>query len=78
MERVRERAGHGGHDIADDVVRRRFPHSLRHLMRDYAPLCDLTVCLDNSQSEPKLIFARSREGVTIYNREIHETLERMK
>lgn len=47
-------------------------------MRDYAPLCDLTVCLDNSQPEPELIFARSREGVTIYNREIYEALERMK
>ena len=78
VERVRERAGHGGHDIAEDVVRRRFPRSLRHLMRDYMPLCDFTVCLDNSQPEPKLIFAGSREGVKVYSQEIYKTLERVK
>ncbi|MCC7166706.1 MAG: zeta toxin [Rhodospirillales bacterium] len=77
VERVHERASHGGHTIAENVVRRRFPRSLRHLMQDYAPLCDLTVCLDNSRAEPALVFARSREGVTIYNRDIHESLERM-
>lgn len=62
VERVRERVRHGGHDIPETVIARRFVRGLRHMLDDYAPICDFTVCLDNSRSPPGPIFVRQRDS----------------
>lgn len=78
VERVRERVRHGGHDIPDPVIARRFVRGLRHMLDDYAPICDLTICLDNSRSPPGPIFVRSAAGLEIDDPRLFQQLEAMR
>lgn len=75
VARVRERVRDGGHDIPESVIRRRFERSLRGLMREYGPICDSVDCFDNSGDPPRLIFARSEDGLDVRNRDIVAALE---
>ena len=68
IERVAERVRHGGHDIPLDSLKRRYPRSLYNLLHLYAPICDTTVCLDNSDEIPTIIFTqRNNEDRKIEN-----------
>lgn len=78
VERVRERVRHGGHDIPETVIARRFVRGLRHMLDDYAPICDLTVCLDNSRSPPGPIFVRSAAGLEVDDPGLFRQLEAMR
>lgn len=40
IERVRRRVAEGGHDIPEDVLRKRFPKSLEYYEKLYKPLVD--------------------------------------
>jgi len=64
MERVAERVRHGGHHIPEADIRRRFPRSLSNLMREYVPVCDSVICLNNT-AIPSLIFRRDQDGMEI-------------
>jgi predicted ABC-type ATPase len=75
-ERVRERVRQGGHNIPDEVIRRRYPKSIRNLIKYYAPLCDQIFCYDNSSSEPRLIFSQEQEGLQIRDSEVYQYIER--
>lgn len=77
VERVRERVRHGGHDVPEAVIQRRFDRRLYGLIREYGPMCDLTYCFDNSGGEPRLIFARSADGMDIHDATIFAMLERV-
>ena len=73
-ERVRERVRHGGHDIPDRDIERRYPKSLRHLLIDAPALCDEIVCLDNSSGEPNLIFTESSSGRSVLDTVLYHLL----
>jgi predicted ABC-type ATPase len=47
--RVALRVTHGGHDVPEEDIRRRFDRSRRHFLEDYMPLADEWVLWDNSQ-----------------------------
>jgi predicted ABC-type ATPase len=66
-ERVRERVLAGGHDIPREVVYRRYPRSVQNFNTLYAPLCDVTLCFDNSGEKPILIFERDNSGITVHD-----------
>ncbi|OGV46022.1 MAG: hypothetical protein A2017_22320 [Lentisphaerae bacterium GWF2_44_16] len=74
--RVKERVKHGGHNISDEALLRRFPRSINNLLKEYSKICDLTVCYDNSAIVPSLIFEESENGIKIFDRERFELLER--
>ena len=78
IERVKERVRHGGHDIPETVIARRFVRGLRHMLDDYAPICDLTICLDNSRSPPGPIFVRSAAGLEVEDPRLFRQLEAMR
>lgn len=65
--RVRQRVFQGGHNIPQDDICRRYPRSIRNLF-DYAEVCDLTFCLDNTGNQTISIFEK-RLGFPI---EIHD------
>jgi predicted ABC-type ATPase len=67
IERVAERVAHGGHDIPREAIIRRYPRSITNLLKHYAPICHSTICLDNSGSEPEVIFVQDAKGQTIEN-----------
>jgi predicted ABC-type ATPase len=55
VARVRSRVLQGGHNIPEEVVRRRFDAGLRNFNRVYRPLVDSWVLYDNSCEVPRLI-----------------------
>lgn len=50
VERVRGRVRAGGHDVAEDVIRRRYAAGLRSFWDLYQPLADAWSVYDNSNS----------------------------
>jgi predicted ABC-type ATPase len=55
LARVAERVKQGGHDITEDVVRRRFKSGLLNFMNKYAKSVDSWAFYDNSGLHPKLL-----------------------
>jgi predicted ABC-type ATPase len=74
--RIRERVEHGGHNIPDDAIYRRYPRIMNNLVRIYVPLCDKVVCYNNSESEPVLVFEQDSTGQKISNNDIYERIIR--
>ncbi len=52
IARVRQRVAAGGHNVPEDVIRRRFDAGLRNFNHMYKPLVDEWVLYDNSGDEP--------------------------
>lgn len=52
IARVRQRVAAGGHNVPEDVIRRRFDAGLRNFSQVYKPLVDEWVLYDNSSDEP--------------------------
>ena len=57
VQRVRERVRAGGHDVAEEVVRRIYDPGLRNFWRRYQPLADAWSVYDNSDSAKSLPIA---------------------
>jgi predicted ABC-type ATPase len=57
VERVRERVRAGGHDIAEEVIRRRYEAGLRNFWTLYQPLADAWSVYDNSESAKSVPIA---------------------
>jgi predicted ABC-type ATPase len=57
--RVAERVAHGGHNVPEAVLRRRFPRSLQLLLHAYAPAVDHVLCNMNSGRDPAPVFSQS-------------------
>lgn len=53
IERVALRVSHGGHDVPECDVRRRFARSRRHFIEDYLPLADEWMLWDNASPPPR-------------------------
>ena len=59
VERVAQRVRHGGHDIPQDVIRRRFESGRRNFVTAYRDSVDSWVLVDNSDVKP-IEMARSQ------------------
>jgi predicted ABC-type ATPase len=57
IRRVHNRVIHGGHDIPDETVRRRYYLGIKNLLKHYLPLADFALILDNSQEDSTRIIA---------------------
>lgn len=55
VARVAARVAQGGHNVPEDIIRRRFGLGLRNLESIYKPLVDAWILYDNSGSVPRLI-----------------------
>jgi predicted ABC-type ATPase len=55
IARVRQRVLQGGHNIPDEVVRRRFDAGMQNFTQRYAPLADAWALYDNSGAAPVLL-----------------------
>ena len=54
--RVAERVRHGGHNIPEKDILRRFPRSLNNLLNHYADMVSRTRCFMNKDDAAELIF----------------------
>ena len=52
LARIGDRVSKGGHDVPENVVRRRFDRSLSNFFLYYKPLADFWMMFDNSQIPP--------------------------
>ena len=55
LERIETRVKHGGHDIPEAIVRRRFDRSLSNFFEFYKPLAESWTIFDNSGDVPKVV-----------------------
>ncbi len=53
--RVAQRVAEGGHNILEDVIRRRFARGIANLTHLYLPICDSALVYNNSHGKPQII-----------------------
>lgn len=74
IERVAERVAHGGHNISQDDIIRRYPRSIGNLLDHYSALCSSTICLDNSGPAPEVVFVQDGNGRVVESQIIFDAL----
>lgn len=79
VKRVAKRVSLGGHNIPEDIVRRRYLSGLRNLIKHYLPLSDSALILDNSLNESNKVIAIKNDvkGLIIEETTIWEEIERI-
>ncbi len=65
IKRVRDRVEHGGHNIPEDVLRRRYRMGIKYLFNTYMPLCDRWIIMDNTSTRLALIAEGSSGRLVI-------------
>ncbi len=65
IQRVRNRVMTGGHNIPENVIRRRYEMGLRYFFETYAPICDRWLLADNSTSPFRVVAEGSSLGTFI-------------
>ncbi len=71
----RLRVAHGGYNISEDDIARRFPRSLRNLFQLFSPLADQTFCFMNSDKVSKLVFQQNGEQRQVLHHEFFQLLQ---
>lgn len=77
IARVRARVEAGGHNIKEETIRRRYSRGLYYLFRDFVPLCDKWILIDNSDYSVSPIAEGVKEDVRIHNPEKYDRVLRM-
>ena len=65
VRRVAARVEAGGHDVAPDVIRRRYYTGLEYFFELYSPVCDKWMLVDNSENEFRIVAEGSSKGTTV-------------
>jgi predicted ABC-type ATPase len=74
LKRIAERVSRGGHDIPDDVARRRYGKGLTNLFRHYLPRTDYCAVFDNSSARPRLLYEKSGGAERVLNAELFQRI----
>ena len=72
--RVADRVAHGGHDIPEITIRRRYDVGLRYLFTDYMPIADRWVLADNSEIPYKVIAQGWKENMVVQDNRKFESI----
>ena len=75
VDRVRARVEAGGHNIAEEIIRRRYYVGLHYFFRFYAPACDRWILADNSIIPFTVVAEGTPEGVKVYNAGKYELIQ---
>ena len=67
IARVKERVRKGGHNISEEVIKRRYLRGLQNLFNQYIPLSDCWFVIDNSHNIPVLIAEGKEKKTTSIN-----------
>lgn len=68
INRVAERVRMGGHNVPEDIIRRRYHAGIRNFFELYRPLADTWFFYDNSGAgRPKLLTYGEREQTVLVN-----------
>ncbi len=78
IERVCRRVESGGHNIPENVIRRRYARGIKNLLKLYIPLCDSWVVYDNSSPSFKVVaVCDSEKNPLVYQPEIWNQIIRI-
>ena len=69
IQRVRDRVSTGGHNIPENVIRRRYLMGLQYFFDTYSPICDRWVLADNSQTPFEEVAEGSDHLISIKDNE---------
>ncbi len=69
-QRVAERVAHGGHDIPEADIQRRFYRGLRNLFDVYIGETNRTRCFSNEGELPELVFVQEEGRRDIYRQDV--------
>ncbi|MCP4700395.1 MAG: hypothetical protein GY862_26615 [Gammaproteobacteria bacterium] len=72
--RVAERVAHGGHDIPEKEIKRRFPRTLRNLLNVFSSAASRTRCFMNTSDTPTPVFEQQGEHLTIFDEKRYQRL----
>jgi len=73
---VANRARHGGHNVPESSIRRRFARGLHNLFREYAPLVGSWRVFNSSTPEPRLIFSEESGKLNIVSPSLDDRIRR--
>lgn len=76
IQRVHARVSAGGHNIKDEVVRRRYYMGQRYLFSTYIPLCDQWILADNSKPPFSVIAEGNHSKTFIKEQETFDLIQR--
>lgn len=65
VARVRARVAAGGHNVPEDVIRRRYRTGLQYFFEDYMPLVDQWILADNSEIPFRIIAQGWRQNMVV-------------
>ncbi len=74
VARVAHRVQQGGHNIPEEVIRRRFDVGLGNLVKLYLPLFDSWLLFDNSTSHPRTIAHFDSKGTKVLDLSAYEQI----
>lgn len=75
IKRVAARVEAGGHDVAPDVIRRRYYTGLEYFFELYSPVCDKWMLVDNSDMEFRIISEGSAKGTTVRDLPLYQQIK---
>lgn len=67
VKRVETRVKEGGHNIPEDVIRRRFERGLKNFFRIFEPIVDEWMFIDNSGEPYRIIAEKNSNGTNLNN-----------
>ena len=73
--RVAERVAHGGHNIPEAELIRRFPRNLHNLLHVFSSKVNQIECYMNSDTAPELVFQQEGTARTIFHPEFFALLQ---
>lgn len=76
-QRVAERVAHGGHDIPQADIERRFYRGLANLFDHYMAAVDRLECLSNEGEQPELVFVCEGDRLEVSRQDIFITIKEM-
>lgn len=74
IQRVHDRVAAGGHNIADNTVRRRYVTGLQYFFNTYMKACDNWILADNSKSPFSVVAEGSRFYCKILDRNKYQLI----
>ena len=79
IERVKIRVIEGGHNIPEEVIKRRYFRGIVNLFERYLDICDEWIIVDNSELKYKIIAEGNKnETATIVDIEKWEGINKLK
>jgi predicted ABC-type ATPase len=75
IERVKHRVQQGGHNIPEDVIRRRYAKGLKNLFEIFIPVADDYWIFDNSHNQTELVFKNENNETEIIHQETWQKIK---